>query len=336
MQKPENSICETSVIVPCYNEEKTISKLLEALYRQSYPKELLEVIISDAQSEDKTRENISIFSNEKPELRIRIIENFERTIPAAVNRAVESARGKFIVRMDAHSVPDENYIAHSIKLLKEKKADNVGGAWVIKPGSNTCMALAIARAAGHPIGAGDANYRISNKAGYVDTVPFGAFEKKTFFEVGKLNEQMLANEDYEFNTRIRKENGKIWFDPRIRSVYFARSTLKALAKQYWRYGYWKFQMLKNFPDSIRWRQALPPLFVLALTTLSVFSFSLRLPRIILALLIGIYYLVLLISSSIEVVRLQKLCYLKMIFAFNCMHFCLGSGFLFSIIKGPKR
>jgi succinoglycan biosynthesis protein ExoA len=336
MPKSENPICETSVIVPCFNEEKTICKLLEAIYRQSYPRELLEVIISDAQSEDLTREKISKFSKENPDLEIRIIDNSERTIPAAVNRAVESARGIYIVRLDAHSVPDENYIAYSIQLLKEKKAENVGGVWVIAPGNDSCMALAIARAAGHPIGAGDAKYRISNKAGYVETVPFGAFKKETFLRIGKFNEQMLANEDYEFNTRIRMQDGKIWFDPKIRSIYYARSTLKDLAKQYWRYGYWKFQMLKKYPGSIRWRQVLPPFFVLIIIILSVFSLFLLIPRIILALLIGIYYLALIVSSTLEAARSQKLCFLNMIFAFNCMHFCWGSGFFFSILKGPKK
>ncbi len=326
---------ETSVIIPCFNEEKTISKLLEALYLQSYPKELIEVVIADAQSEDRTRERISEFSDQHPDYRIRIIDNFERTIPTAVNRGVENARGVFIVRLDAHSVPDKDYISHSVSLLKENKADNVGGAWQIKPGSETCMASAIARAAGHPIGAGDAKYRVSNRAGYVDTVPFGAFRKSKFMAIGEFNEEMLANEDYEFNTRLRMSGGKVWFDPKISTIYFARSTLGALAKQYWRYGYWKYQMLRKFPKSIRWRQALPPLFVLFIITLIFTSIFLPIACIILGSTLAIYFLVLLICSAIEAVQSKEICFLNMIFAFGCMHCFWGSGFLYSIIKGPK-
>jgi GT2 family glycosyltransferase len=101
----------------------------------------------------------------------------------------------------------------------------------------------------------------------VDTVPFGAYKRELFQRVGLYDETLLTNEDYEFNTRIRLAGGKIWFDPQIRCVYFARRNLNELARQYWRYGYWKAQMLKRYPGSLRLRQALPPLFVLGMAAL---------------------------------------------------------------------
>lgn len=335
MAKADRNHVEVSVVVPCYNEEKTIPQLLDAIYRQTYPIRQLEVIIADAQSKDQTRDKVKEFINQHVDLRVHVIDNFERTIPAAVNKAIEYARGIYIVRLDAHSVPNRDYIAHCVGLLKENKADNVGGVWEIMPGNDSCIAQAIARAAAHPIGAGDARYRISNSAGYVDTVPFGAFKKETFEKVGGFNQNMLANEDYEFNTRLRMRNGKIWLDPRIRSVYYARSTLKELAKQYWRYGYWKYQMLRKFPKSIRWRQALPPLFVFGIFLFLLLSFIFPFARIILGLTLTFYISILIFGSVIEVLRLKKLCFLNMFFVFMCMHLSWGSGFLFSMIKGPK-
>jgi len=88
---------------------------------------------------------------------------------------------------------------------------------------------------------------------------------------------LLTNEDYEFNTRIRQAGGRVWLDPQIRSVYFARGNLAELAQQYWRYGFWKAQMLKRYPKTLRLRQALPPLFVFSLVLLPLLGLSLLNP-----------------------------------------------------------
>ena len=102
----------------------------------------------------------------------------------------------------------------------------------------------------------------------MDTVPFGAFRRSLIDKIGLFDETLLTNEDYEFNTRIRQSGGRVWLDPEIVTVYYARSTLRDLARQYWRYGYWKFRMLRRYPDTLRWRQALPPLFVASLIGLT--------------------------------------------------------------------
>lgn len=323
---------EVSIVVPCYNEEKTIRLLLEAIRQQDYPIEKMEVVISDALSEDDTRLQIAEYARLHSALAVRIIDNVQRTIPAAVNSAVENAQGEFIVRMDAHSVPNREYVRHSIDLLKSNTAQNVGGVWEIEPGAQGCMAAAIARAAAHPLGAGDASYRIHSRSGFVDTVPFGAFRRDEFMRLGKLNEGMLANEDYEFNTRLRASGGKIWLDTRIRTKYFARKNLKDLARQYWRYGFWKLKMLKKFPGSLRWRQAIPPVFVLFLLTFGMLSLLNSIALIIFMSVIGVYISTLLLASAYESLRGKNVCYLLMIFAFMTMHLSWGSGFLLSFFR----
>ena len=331
MRPTNNTLIEVSVIVPCYNEGETIQLLLQALLEQTYPSTKMEVVIADAISEDDTREKIAQFAKEHSGLRIVVVDNPRRTIPAAVNTAAQAAQGTYLVRMDAHSVPDKKYVATSIQLLKDGVAENVGGVWEIAPGEETCIAKAIAAAASHPLGAGDALYRIAKKAAYVETVPFGAFSKAIFEEVGRFDESLLSNEDYEFNTRIHLNGGKVWLDPRIHSRYFARKNLKQLARQYWRYGFWKLKMLKRYPKTIRWRQAIPPLFVfgvLLFTILSVFS---NFARIILACILGLYLAILLAFSTLEVIRRKNLCYLEMVFAITVMHFSWGMGFLYSAV-----
>jgi len=148
--------------------------------------------------------------------------------------------------------------------LQEGIGDNVGGVWDIHPRNEKWIARSIAVAASHPLGVGDAQYRFTNKAAYVDTVPFGAFKRDLIDKIGPFDETLLSNEDYEFNTRIRESGGRIWLDPSIRSIYYARPNLDELSRQYWRYGFWKAQMLKRYPKTLRLRQAIPPLFVLSL------------------------------------------------------------------------
>jgi GT2 family glycosyltransferase len=195
------------------------------------------------------------------DLRVRIVDNPDRSIPAALNRAIEVAKGDVLIRLDAHSIPAEDYVRRCLEVLQSTGAANVGGMWEIRPRGQGWMARAIARAASHPLGAGDARYRIQGAPGEVDTVPFGAFRREWIERVGPFDESLLTNEDYEFNYRLRKAGGKVWFDPTIRSTYFARTTLSELWSQYARYGYWKARMLVRHPGSLRWRQALPPVFV---------------------------------------------------------------------------
>jgi succinoglycan biosynthesis protein ExoA len=226
---------KVSVIVPCYNEQATIRLLLDALRKQTFPCANMEVVIADGLSTDGTREAIAAFQADFPDLSVRVIDNTLRTIPSGVNRAIEASRGGIILRLDAHSKPFPDYVENCVKALEEGQGDNVGGVWEIQPGADTWIAKSIAVAAAHPLGVGDALYRHARYAAEVDTVPFGSFKRELISRIGFFDESLLTNEDYEFNARIRKAGGRIWLDPSIRSVYFARSTLQELARQYWRY-----------------------------------------------------------------------------------------------------
>ncbi|MEK6221943.1 MAG: glycosyltransferase family 2 protein, partial [Chloroflexota bacterium] len=235
------------------------------------------------------------------------------------------------VRLDAHSVPNPGYVCTSVELLTNNTADNVGGIWEIQPGENTCIAKAIAKSAAHPLGVGDAKYRVSKEAQYTDTVPFGAFYKAKFNEIGCFDETLLANEDYEFNARLRKHGGRIWLDPRIRSKYYSRKTLKDLAKQYWGYGFWKVKMLLRYPETIRFRQAVPPLFTASIGLLTIFSIFSPFARIILGVELVAYILSMLLVSIKTTITHKETCYILMPFVIATMHFSWGSGFLFSFV-----
>jgi succinoglycan biosynthesis protein ExoA len=328
---------KVSVIVPCYNEQSTIRLLLDALHQQTYPRAQMEVIISDGMSQDRTREAVAAFQKDFPDLEVRLVDNLLRNIPSGVNRGIEASRGELIVRFDGHAQPYPDYVENCVKAHGEGRGANVGGVWEIRPGADTWIAKSIAVAAAHPLGVGDALYRHTKRAAEVDTVPFGSFRRALIEQVGFFDESLLTNEDYEFNVRVRKSGGKIWLDPSIRSIYFARATLLELIRQYWRYGFWKWRMLRRHPDTLRWRQALPPLFVFSLIALVVFSVFSSFARI---LLVGeiLSYLSIMILAGIDASLRQHKAYLilGLPLAIPAMHLAWGSGFLWSILASSVQ
>ena len=325
-----------SVIVPCFNEEATISQLLDAINTQTYPRDRVEVVIADGMSTDGTRSVIDEFKLTHPDLEIKVVENSLRVIPSGLNRAIEASTGTYIVRMDAHSIPCSDYIQNCIHGLENNLGDNIGGTWKIQPSADTWIAKSIAFAASHPIGAGDARYRIGGVAQEVDTVPFGAFKKDLINRIGKFDETLLTNEDYEFNVRLRQSGGKIWMDPSISSRYYARSTLRELSKQYWRYGYWKAQMLRRYPQTVRWRQILPPLFVAALLSLGILSLIWDLARWLLAITVILYTIIIFgvgIQMSLKHEQLSSAIGVPL--AIATIHLSWGTAFLWGLIVKPS-
>ena len=326
-----------SIIVPCYNEQETIGLLLEAIYGQTYPRQKMEVIIADGLSTDHTRDKIIEFHHNHLDLLVTIVDNQKRSIPSGLNEALRASRGEFIVRLDAHSVPFPDYIERCQEALTSGRGENVGGVWEIQAGGSGRIARAIAQAAAHPLGVGDARYRVGGSAQLVDTVPFGAYRRALVDRIGFYDERLLTNEDYEFNVRIRKSGGAVWFDPNIRSIYYARSTLSQLARQYWRYGYWKAKMIQRYPDTIRWRQLLPPLFVLSLFILGLVGIWSPVAGWLLSLVICLYVIVLLAAGMYSALRIKELSlFFGVPFAIATMHISWGSAFLWSMLVRPDR
>jgi glycosyltransferase involved in cell wall biosynthesis len=322
-----------SIVIPCYNEEKTIEALLSAILGQTHPVDQMEVVIADGMSTDRTRERIQVFQATHPELDLHVVENIQRTIPAALNQAIAVARGEVITRMDAHAIPAVDYIERSLSALEAGLGDNVGGVIEIRPGADSWIAQAISIATAHPLGVGDAHYRTATRAMQADTVAFGTYYRSLLEKIGKYDETLLVNEDYEFNTRIRKAGGTIWVDPAIRCVYYSRASLRTLARQYFTYGYWKYMMLHRYPETLRWRQALPPVFVSGILMLLLLSIIWKPSGILLALILLSYLVILAGGSLLPAVRKKKpLLVVGIPIAIVTMHFSWGSGFMWSMIK----
>jgi GT2 family glycosyltransferase len=218
-------------------------------------------------------------------------------------------------------------------------AEVVGMPWRIRPGAETPAARAIAHAVAHPFGIGDAKYRLPDGAPteFVDTVPFGVFRKSLWAELGGFNEELLANEDYDFHYRVRQRGGRILLDTSGHSLYFARPTIKELARQYARYGTWKAQMVKLHPRSLRLRHLVAPAFVASLLVTGAAGFWWRPAWLALLGVVLPYALLSLLCAYKLARRADELKLMPIIsFVFLVIHATWGGSFLLGLLRAPRR
>jgi glycosyltransferase involved in cell wall biosynthesis len=251
-----------SIIIPCRNEERFISKCLDSIIANEYPKDQIEIIVVDGMSEDGTRAIVEGYADRYPF--VGLLDNPLKITPTAMNIGIKNTRGEVIIRMDAHSEYPSHFISTCIECLDRTGADVVGGPVVTKPGAETLIARSIALATSHPFGVGNSKFRTSTKEGYVDTVPFGAYRRDVFDKVGLFDERLERNQDNEFSSRIVKNSGKIYFTPVLATSYYNQSTLKGLLKQALRTGFWNLATININIAAFRWRHFIPFIFVTVL------------------------------------------------------------------------
>ena len=253
-----------SVIVPIYQEEKYISKCIDSMLSQDYPKDDLEIILVDGMSKDRTREIVATYTAKYPF--IRMIDNPERIAPCAMNRGIKEAKGDVIIRLDAHVYYPKNYFSLLVEKLNELPgAENVGALCNTLPVNDSITAQSIAAVLSSSFGMGNSHFRVgADKEMEVDTVPFGCFHRSIFDKVGLYDEELVRNQDDELNARIIKSGGKIYLIPQLVCEYYARDTAKKVYKMFYQYGVFKPLVNKKLGSPATVRQFFPLFFVLGL------------------------------------------------------------------------
>ena len=247
-----------SVIMPVRNEEAFIARSLGAVLAQEYPPEALEILVVDGESNDGTCDVIHSLPGAD---RVRILPNPGRNQAAGMNVGLSAARGDVVIRVDGHTVVAPDYVRQCVTALDATGAENVGGCMLPVGVTPTGKAIAAATRSRFAV---PSAFHVSSTAQYTDTVYLGAWPRAVLERIGGYDERRLTNEDYELNYRIRRTGGRIYLSPAIRSHYYGRQTYAALAKQYYLYGAGKVAMLRNHPASLRPRQLVAPLFVVAI------------------------------------------------------------------------
>lgn len=317
-----------TVILPVRNEAEYIEACLERLLDQDYPLELMEILVIDGCSEDGTREVVQRVSEGHPDANLRLLTNPQRVVPPALNIGIRAATGSVVIRMDGHARPAKDYVSTCVAVLTRSGAANVGG--LVEPEGATGFGQAVALATSHRLGAGDARYRIGGEACDVDTVAYGAFRREIFTRIGLFDESLVRNQDYEINVRIRAAGERVRFDPEIRFKYSPRSTVSALWSQYFQYGWWRFETLRRHPDSLRWRQSIPPAFVAAIVGTALLAPWSPIALAALTAIIAVYAgLVGIVSWRIAVPPATPW---RVALAFSVIHFGFSLGFLLNLLS----
>jgi len=249
-QDRESSPPLASVVIPARNEASHIGKCIESLLAQRDLPASIEIIVSDGMSADDTRSIVEEYA--RKDSRVRLVDNPRRIVSTGLNEAIRHAQGEIILRVDAHTVVEEDYVATCIDVLRRSGADNVGGPWRAAPGGSP-WSRAIAAAFQHPFAVGGARSHRVDYEGPVDSVYLGCWWRRVFDEVGLFDEELVRNQDDEFNLRLNRRGKTVWQSPGIRCWYAARNTLSSLWAQYFQYGFWKIRVMQKhrMPASIR-------------------------------------------------------------------------------------
>lgn len=316
-----------SIVMPVFNEEKFIEKCIDSLLEQDYPKEKMEWIFVDGCSTDRTKEIILGCKEQYPDL-IFVYDNPHKIVPCAMNIGIKNAKGKYIIRLDAHAEYARDYFSKCVFYLDTVDAENVGG--VAETKARTPMGKIIAKMLSSKFGVGNSQFRINGKSGYVDTVPFGAFKREVFTKYGGYDERLVRNQDNEMNYRIRKNGGKIYLADDIHLSYYCRDSIKAINKMGRLNGMWNVITMKLCPGAMGIRHFIPLVFVLSLIGL----FGLGFMHWAFWLLLGVEIVLYLSFDSVFSSKLTSNPkeFFTLIILFPLFHINYGLGSLIGLVK----
>jgi succinoglycan biosynthesis protein ExoA len=280
---PATELPAVSVVLPVLNEELHLSNAIHSILSQDYLGQL-EIILALGPSRDKTDEIAHSFASK--DSRISIVKNPSGRTASGLNLAINKSTYPVIVRVDAHSELQKNYISLAIEVMRSTGATNVGG--IMGAEGNSSFEKAVASAMRSSLGVGASRFHTGGEAGFVDTVYLGVFLRSAVLAVGGFDERFIRAQDWELNFRLRQAGGKIFFDPRLHVTYRPRSSVKALAKQYFEYGRWRRVVSRRHQGTINFRYLAPPFALLGALLSIIFSLFFNLIFIIPAAIYGIF------------------------------------------------
>jgi succinoglycan biosynthesis protein ExoA len=310
-----------SVILPVLNEESHLEGAVLSVLSQDY-RGPLEIILALGPSRDRTNEIAAKLASQ--DNRVKLLDSPTGKTATGLNLALAASKSPVVVRVDGHAQIPNNYISLIVEILNKTGAVNVGG--VMAAVGTTAFERAVAGAMRSPLGVGASRFHTGGEAGEVDTVYLGAFRREALVAIGGFDERFTRAQDWELNFRLRENGGVIYFDPRLHVTYRPRSSVGALAKQYFEYGRWRRVVSRRHSGTINYRYLAPPFALLG------FSVSLVLG----VLLSSIFFIPALVYLLFVVLASLKIStsvgeYLLLLVVIPTMHFAWGAGF----ISSPK-
>ena len=331
-----------SIILPIRNEAKYIRRTMAAVLGQDYAPDRMEIIVVDGMSTDGTRAIIAEIQAQNRHRAVRLLDNPGRIAPRAMNLGMSSAQGEIIIRVDGHCEIAQDYVSACVRVLFEEGVDGVGGP--IETIGEDGLSRVIALAMSSSFGVGGSAFRtIKDRAMLVDTVAFPAYTRAAIAKNGFYDEELVRNQDDEYNYRLRKNGGRILLSPQIRSIYYSRSSLLQLWRQYYQYGFWKVRVLQKHPFQMRPRQFAPGMLAGAFLVSVGLMFipAARLPALVVPVVYGMANLAAAVGVAMREGRSnaglsagRSLLILPVIFL--VLHLSYGLGFLVGLVRFAGR
>ena len=307
-----------SVILPILNEENYLEDAVSSILAQDYSGKF-EIVLAVAPSRDRTREIADELQRQNST--IVVVGNPSGKTAAGLNAALQISQGEVIVRLDGHAQLPLDYISNAVATLVSTGAVNVGG--VMAAEGITEFEKSVAGAMRSPLGVGASRFHTGGAPGEVDTVYLGVFLRSALIAISGFDERFTRAQDWELNYRLRKNGGKIFFDPRLHVTYRPRSNVRALAKQYFEYGRWRRVVSRRHEGTINLRYLAPPVALIGFLSSLILGFIHPLffaPAAI--------YLLFVLAASISIAR-SLLQYVYLLAVIPTMHFAWGAGFITS-------
>jgi GT2 family glycosyltransferase len=262
-----------SVVIPCRNEEAYIQECVDAIYACDLPQNAeMNVFVVDGMSDDSTRSVVATMKEKYPSL--SLVDNVKQLTPFAFNLGIY-AGGKvdFVQIVGARHILSKNYLSRCLEIFNENKDVWCVGGNIINEYVNETGEI-ISKVMSTKLGMGLGNFRTLEKSGYTDTVTSPMYPYWVFDKIGFFDEELIRNQDDDFNFRVEQAGGKIYYAHDISLKYYVRGNYKGLWRQFFQYGYWKVYVNRKHNAVTTLRQLAPPLFVLYLISVIVGQFVL--------------------------------------------------------------
>lgn len=318
-----------SVVIPCRNEAPYIEECIRAVFAAKLPDNCqIQVFVVDGMSDDGTREIVKKLTNEFTEL--SLIDNTKQLTPFAFNLGIHAATCDFVQIIGARHIISENYLEENLTTLINDHSIWCAGGKIINEYVNDTGRV-IASAMGTKLGMGIGNFRTLEKSGFTDTVTSPMYPYWVFEKIGFFDEELIRNQDDDFNFRVTNAGGKIYFNANIYLKYYVRGNFSNLKRQFYQYGYWKVYVNQKHKAVTTIRQLVPPLFVLYLILFlfswlfgNVIGFSSTLPLV-------CYILLVALTTRKLVNEDSSLNFFDVFKTFPILHISYGLGYLKGII-----
>jgi len=324
-----------SVIIPMFNEADHVEHLVADIAGQDFAGEV-EVVVADGASTDDSVQRLTEAA-ERAGLELHVLGNPARYVSHGLNACIRRATGDLLVRLDCHTFYPPDHLRLYAEAAVHTGAWNIGGRVI--PTGRTAMERAVASAMDSPFGGVHWNrFAAGSKAVDVDVVHCGAYRPEGFERAGFFDESLVRNQDDDLALRLRQAGGRVVLDPRIRSHYVPRGSLRGVFRQYFEYGFWKSVLMRKHRQVISGRSLVPLAFVGSAALLALASLWSPLALALLAGELGGYVLSAMVFgvSSLrrrgEPLRLLP----RVVAVFLTFHLSYALGMLWGLARSARR